>query len=99
MRKIVGLLFVCSLCLALGCSENRKTDNETSPTAPSSTPSKSPDADNTARNADNSAVAETATSQSENASDLQISAAIRKSVVDDKSLSANAHNVKIITSG
>ena len=92
MRKIVGLLFVSSLCLLLGCSG-------TSSTAPASTPSKPPDADNTARNADNSTVAETTTAQSENASDLQISAAIRKSVVDDKSLSSNAHNVKIITSG
>jgi len=42
-------------------------------------------------------LAETSTSQSENKADLEISAAIRKSVVDDKALSVNAHNVKIMT--
>jgi hyperosmotically inducible periplasmic protein len=99
MRKIAGLLLVSSLCLAMGCSESGKTNNETTPPAASSTPSNPPDADNTARNADTSTLAETPTAQSENATDLQISAAIRKSVVDDKSLSVNAHNVKIITSG
>jgi hyperosmotically inducible protein len=55
-------------------------------------------ADNTARNAENRA-AQTAPDQAENDADLQISADIRKSIVADESLSSNAHNVKIITSG
>jgi osmotically-inducible protein OsmY len=37
------------------------------------------------------------TAQSETEADIQISAAIRKAVVDDKALSVNAHNVKITT--
>ena len=55
-------------------------------------------ADNTARNADNPA-AQTPFDQAENEADLQISANIRKAIVADESLSINAHNVKIITSG
>jgi len=39
----------------------------------------------------------TADQQNENASDLSITREIRKELTDDKSLSAYAHNVKIIT--
>ncbi|MFH0343697.1 MAG: BON domain-containing protein [Chromatiales bacterium] len=35
--------------------------------------------------------------QKEDATDLEITAAIRRAVVADESLSTNAHNVKIIT--
>ena len=56
------------------------------------------EADNTARNVDNPA-AQTPLDQAENEADLQISANIRKAIVADDSLSTNAHNVKIITSG
>lgn len=55
-------------------------------------------ADNTARNAD-SPTALTPVDQAENEADLQISANIRKAILADSALSANAHNVKIITSG
>ena len=55
-------------------------------------------ADNTARNADSPA-AQTPVDQAENASDLEITANIRKAIVADDSLSVNAHNVKIITAG
>jgi hyperosmotically inducible protein len=56
-------------------------------------------ADNTARNASNPPVAQTPVDQAENLADLQISANIRKEILADDSLSSNAHNVKIITSG
>lgn len=58
------------------------------------------DADNTARNqADSDAATQTPLDQGENPKDLEISATIRKAIVADDSLSSNAHNVKIITSG
>jgi osmotically-inducible protein OsmY len=59
-----------------------------------------PDVDNTARNdRDSNAAAKTPLDQGGNAQDIQISANIRKAIVDDDSLSSNAHNVKIITNG
>jgi osmotically-inducible protein OsmY len=63
--------------------------------ADTSTPSTPPDADNTAKNADTPAA--DVTNQSETEADIQTTAAIRKAVTDDKSLSTNAHNVKITT--
>jgi hyperosmotically inducible periplasmic protein len=39
----------------------------------------------------------TADQQKENRSDREITQQIRRSILDDKSLSTNAHNVKIIT--
>ena len=57
-----------------------------------------PDTDNTGRNVrDRSDTAVTPETQKENASDRGITAAIRRALVADDSLSTNAHNVKIIT--
>jgi osmotically-inducible protein OsmY len=54
--------------------------------------------DNTAKNKrDRSGETQTSGDQSNNAEDIKISAAIRRAVVGDKSLSATAKNVKIIT--
>lgn len=52
--------------------------------------------DNTSRNKD---YAETKTplDQAQNASDLEITAAVRRAIVDDKNLSSNAKNCKVIT--
>ena len=56
------------------------------------------DADNTARNArDSKGNTLTPFDQGESAADREISAAIRKALVDNDQLSMNAHNVKIIT--
>jgi hyperosmotically inducible periplasmic protein len=58
------------------------------------------DADNTARNSrDREGAIQTSGDQAENETDRQISATVRQAVVGDSSLSTNAHNVKIITSG
>ena len=55
-------------------------------------------ADNTAKNKrDRSGETQTSGDQSNNSEDIKLSAAIRKAVVGDKSLSATAKNVKIIT--
>jgi len=60
-------------------------------------PQKSPDADNTKVNKrDRSKAEPTADNAKENVSDRDIMQKIRKAVVADKSLSTNAHNVKII---
>ena len=60
----------------------------------------STDADNTARNSrDRDGATQTSGDQAENETDRQISANVRQAVVGDNSLSMNAHNVKIITSG
>lgn len=58
------------------------------------------DADNTSRNVrDRDGTSLTPGDQAENEADRQISATIRQAIVDDPSLSMNAHNVKIISSG
>ena len=58
------------------------------------------DADNTARNSrDREPATLTPGDQAENETDRQISANVRQAVVEDSSLSTNAHNVKIVTSG
>jgi lipid-binding SYLF domain-containing protein/peptidoglycan hydrolase-like protein with peptidoglycan-binding domain len=75
-----------------GRSETGREERE--PTSPAAA-----DADNTARNQrDRSGANQTSGDQAENPSDRQITASIRRAVVADKSLSTNAHNVKIITS-
>jgi osmotically-inducible protein OsmY len=56
--------------------------------------------DNTEKNQrDRSSDTQTSGNQSNNSQDIKITAAIRKAVVDDGSLSATAKNVKIITAG
>jgi hyperosmotically inducible periplasmic protein len=57
-------------------------------------------ADNTARNkADRDGATKTPTDQSQSAADIRISADIRRAIMDDKSLSVNAQNCKIVTEG
>jgi len=85
------------LCFGAACSNDKSTIKKDSET-PSTTPPPAPDADNTARNADTQGLGGV-TAQSESEADIQISAAVRKAVVDDKALSTNAHNVKITTNG
>ena len=56
-----------------------------------------PDADNTRINkADRKNAQPTAQSQSGAKADRELAAAVRKAIVHDKSLSSNAHNVKVI---
>jgi len=89
-------LFLLLAATVSACgSENRNSSNtENAPAAVTA------DADNTARNQrDRDGVLPTASDQGGSERDLQISAEVRKAVVDDNSLSVNAHNVKIITNG
>ena len=94
MNKNLVLLVLSSfLIMGVGCASETEQVN---------TDKKSPatDADNTARNSrDRDGATQTSGDQAENETDRQISANVRQAVVGDNSLSMNAHNVKIITSG
>ena len=59
-----------------------------------------PKADNTKANAaDRDAGATTPFDQSNDQAAIDVTAGIRRAVMDDKSLSTSAHNIKIVTSG
>ena len=94
VRNVAWLVLVGLISLTVACSSETGSPDTIAP--PDANSPASTDADNTARNADNAA-AELPTDQGDSEADTQITAAIRKAVVDDKSLSVNAHNVKIIT--
>ena len=87
------VVLLVALAVALSACGSRDKEAEKTTSAPVA------DADNTARNErDNSAAAITPLDQGENANDLAITSKIRQAIVDDKSLSSNAHNIKIVTS-
>jgi osmotically-inducible protein OsmY len=66
--------------------------------APPSTSSDNVAPDNTKRNKlDSTNMSRTADDQKDNASDLKITQQIRRSVMDDKSLSTYGHNAKIVS--
>jgi osmotically-inducible protein OsmY len=57
-------------------------------------------ADNTRANAtDRNTVAKTPVDQSNDKDAIEVTAGIRRAVLDDKSLSTSAHNIKIVTDG
>jgi hyperosmotically inducible protein len=92
IRTIPFVMIAALAVLVSSCTGNtdRNGNNTVSANAP----------DNTARNErDQNEATKTPGDQSENASDLDISANVRKAIVADDSLSTNAHNVKIITNG
>jgi len=67
-------------------------------TAPAPRPAPDKDADNTAQNKrDRDKGTTTPMDQGENKEAVRMTADIRKALLDDKSLSTNAHNVKVIT--
>ena len=86
--KTIGL--VLTMALASGM-----VSAQTTPTAPAG--EKTPIADNTRMNQrDHGSTGDTAQSQSNAKGDRELLAAVRRSVVKDKSLSTTAHNVKIL---
>ena len=91
--KHVALILTCIVVLA-GC-DNTKRPGDNPPNRPGVSPQA--DADNTGRNVrDRDASAKTPIDQNENRKDIDVTAKIRKQVVDTK-MSVNAQNVKIIT--
>lgn len=92
-RIVANLLLagVCTLTLAACSNSDTKRVDQTPPAEA---------AENTRRNAaDTSAATMTPMDQGQDALDLGITQAIRQIVVGDKTLSTNAHNIKIITLG
>jgi hyperosmotically inducible periplasmic protein len=84
-RFSASLLFVSLLVAAMGFAQDA---TQPDPVAP----------DNTKVNQRDRSTAEaTADQQKENRSDREITQQIRKALVEDKSLSTYAHNVKVIT--
>ena len=100
-QRALGAGCAAALALALGgCGYEETTTrrpvvvsdkvNENAVTAPAP-------ADNTAKNARDDGSTKTPMDQGTSASDMAITQAMRKAVVADKSLSTNAHNIKIVT--
>jgi hyperosmotically inducible periplasmic protein len=86
----IYLVVVLAALLCACASEEKAPENTIAP----------PAADNTARNErDSSGGTTTPVDQGENESDLGITTKIRQAIVDDKSLSVNAENVKVISNG
>jgi hyperosmotically inducible protein len=85
---VVALLFGgTGLAVSSGGAEMAKDDAATQQPA-----------DNSGRNVrDRAGTAPTADQQSNNAGDMKVTQSVRRAIVADKSLSTNAHNVKIIT--
>jgi hyperosmotically inducible protein len=103
------MIIAVALGLAtFGCSRDRPTGNEVSQTRTTSggvttdnaAKGDNTSADNTRRNEiDRSGASVTPFDQSNDQADLDMTQAIRKSVIADDTLSINAKNVKIITQG
>jgi hyperosmotically inducible protein len=99
--KAIALTLGLTGLLLVGCTQNNRAGNNGKSAA--SQPSEnqaasSKDATNTERNArDRDGTNPTADDQPENKQDIDVAAKVRRAVVGDKSLSTNAHNVKIIT--
>lgn len=86
-RSILTFSAAALAILAISCE--KKTTTGAGP---------SPAPDNTANNkGDGGAAAKTPLNQSEASADVAITAAIRRAVMDDKTMSMNAQNCKIIT--
>lgn len=92
VSSMLAALFLGSMSL-VNCS------SQTGRVEPSRDSASRADADNTARNErDRSASSVLPGDQGETEADRQISANVRKAIVNDDSMSVNAQNVKVITS-
>jgi hyperosmotically inducible protein len=80
---------------AAGCD---KKDNGAGQGSSSSTVPAAPNADNTKTNTvDRNGTAKTPMDQGNNRADIDITAAIRRGIIEDKTMSTNAQNCKIIS--
>ncbi|HEY6529148.1 MAG TPA: BON domain-containing protein [Cellvibrionaceae bacterium] len=92
MRTLIKLM---GLTLALSSATALATDSVTPPSATKGVATK--DADNTDLNTrDKNGDTLTPQKQVNSDSDVEVLAAVRRAIVDDKNLSTGAHNVKII---
>src|SRR5262249_18200481 len=96
-------VMVAALALIIGvggavAAENADTDRGTRDTTGRMERNDVP-ADNTGRNVRDRGDTQTPGDQANSEPDLKITQSIRQTIVGDKSLSTNAHNVKIVTVG
>ena len=99
MRKLVTWI---SFTLAFSCVSSMGADEPAGapPRKPADVAPTNPPADNSGINIrDKSAAIPTPRSQTSHAEDRKLLAAVRRTVVRDKSLSISAHNVKIVAKG
>ena len=94
LHLIMNVALAASTIAAVGCDRSEGTSSST---RASSAPAAS-QPDNTARNRmDKDSQAKTPMDQSNSSADVQTTAEIRRAVMEDKSMSMNAQNCKIIT--
>lgn len=85
---------IVSIASLAGCDGGSNSNSETNtgniskPAAPDNTANNKRDADNQNK---------TPMDQSNSSADIDITAKVRQAIVDDKALSTNAHNCKVIT--
>jgi hyperosmotically inducible periplasmic protein len=95
-----SLSVVCAascVVLLIGCDRSKESSADNHSTAPRRT-TDSTRADNTERNkGDQSADVRTPMDQSNSADDIKVTADVRRAIMDDKSMSVNGQNCKIIT--
>ena len=99
---LLAALFSAGMCFGAQTAPGRTSGGaQTTPKASSNaagTSQQTSDTDNTRINQrDRNSAEPTADSQSGSQADRDLSAAIRKSIMDDKSLSTYAHNIKVIS--
>ena len=98
--KTALLSSVAALFLLAGCDNNGTNNNTGAPGTTDTTKEKPVAPDNTGRNtrdSDSSTAPPTPIDQSNESRDIDITAEIRRAVVDDSAMSTNAKNVKIVT--
>ncbi|HVZ93193.1 MAG TPA: BON domain-containing protein [Phycisphaerales bacterium] len=94
--RTLPLLLVSSLIVASSCNKSPDQPGNNKPAT--TTPATPPKADNTDRNkADQNSGTKTPVDQSNSAAATKITAEIRRAIMDDKGMSVNAQNCKIIT--
>lgn len=96
-KTVIVALLAASAGVLNGC--DKRDGTTTTPSGATTSPSTTKDADNTDRNKRDRDMDATKTplDQSQSAEDVKITAEIRKAILDDKSMSMNGQNVKIIT--
>ena len=98
MLPRLSVAVIASLCfLVSGCDRSKESESANRST-PAAGPADATRADNTDRNkVDRDTQAKTPMDQSNSSEDVKLTAEIRRAILDDKAMSVNAQNCKIIT--
>ena len=95
---IITTLSLGTVLLTLSACDRKAEPMPANTNRTTTAPATVPDADNTARNKlDRDAAAKTPMDQSNSTDDIKVTADIRRAIMEDKTLSTNAKNCKIIT--